>query len=90
MLEEYKRLHALLLEQLLEYHNAHVDFVNSRLGREKNERLRRVLKSIRITSKSLHSELLAVNKRKQELYKDHYQTLRKNKNGNNKSDQNTI
>jgi hypothetical protein len=90
MLDEYNELHSKFLKEFLEYHNAHISFIYSKQGRDKNDAVKRALRQLRETAKALNSELTAFKKKKSEYYKDHYQQQRKNKNGNEQSDENTI
>ncbi len=94
MLEEYTRLHEQLLQDLKDYHNAHIEFLNSRMGRRGNDNMKKVLRRMRKTCKALHLELINLGKLRKEHYSNHYQEQRErhneSRNKNNSTTQDTV
>jgi hypothetical protein len=86
MLEHYLELHQRFLEELLAYHNIHIDYTKYRQGRDKASVLRKSLKKLRGTAREIEKETINITKLRQDLYKDDYKTQRKNNGHNNKTD----
>jgi hypothetical protein len=86
MLEHYLELHQRFLEELLAYHNIHIDYIKYRQGRDKASVLRKSLKKLRGTAREIEKETINITKLRQDLYKDDYKTQRKNNGHDNKTD----